>query len=130
MLPIVFDILHAPPVCFGLREDDEPSPFDVNGTQGDCIAITGCMGCLGAWTVRLLLDEGVRVVGLDESTNSQRLQLLLSSDELDARRALLPRCDRPSRCIANNLRVGCYASDSLRGFAGSFETRTLHEARK
>lgn len=46
--------------------------------------VTGCMGCLGAWTVRLLVDEGIEVVGFDLSTDESRLRLLLSDQELSA----------------------------------------------
>lgn len=44
--------------------------------------VTGCMGCLGAWAIRLLVDEGARVVGLDLSSDRRRLQLLLTDEQL------------------------------------------------
>lgn len=44
--------------------------------------VTGAMGCLGAWTVRLLLDEGADVLAFDLSRADHRLRLLLSDDEL------------------------------------------------
>jgi UDP-glucuronate 4-epimerase len=40
------------------------------------------MGCLGAWTVRTLLDEQIPVVALDLSTDDRRLRLLASDKEL------------------------------------------------
>lgn len=40
------------------------------------------MGCLGAWTTRLLLDDDLPVVALDLSTNTSRLRLLCSDDDL------------------------------------------------
>jgi UDP-glucuronate 4-epimerase len=46
--------------------------------------VTGSMGCLGAWTIRTLLDEGVPVVALDWSPDTRRLRLLLSEEELAA----------------------------------------------
>jgi UDP-glucuronate 4-epimerase len=46
--------------------------------------VTGCMGCLGAWTVKHLLDEGVDVVGFDLSTDDRRLRLLLDEDGLES----------------------------------------------
>jgi UDP-glucuronate 4-epimerase len=50
----------------------------------DRFLVTGCMGCLGAWTVKHLLQEGAEVVGFDLSTDQRRLQLLLDEDELAA----------------------------------------------
>ncbi len=45
--------------------------------------VTGSGGCLGAWTVKHLLEQGHRPVAFDLSTNRSRLQALLSEDELD-----------------------------------------------
>jgi UDP-glucuronate 4-epimerase len=45
--------------------------------------VTGAMGCLGAWTLRTLLDEGADVVAFDYSSDDHRLRLLLSDAELD-----------------------------------------------
>lgn len=45
--------------------------------------VTGAMGCLGGWVVRLLLDEGTPVVGLDLSTNRARLRLIAGDRRLD-----------------------------------------------
>ena len=53
-----------------------------DGTRADRYLVTGAMGCLGAWTVRLLLDDGAPVVALDLSSNPSRLRLLCSDDEL------------------------------------------------
>jgi UDP-glucuronate 4-epimerase len=44
--------------------------------------VTGCMGCIGSWAVRLLLDEGVPVVGFDLSTEPRRLRLIASEDQI------------------------------------------------
>jgi nucleoside-diphosphate-sugar epimerase len=44
--------------------------------------ITGALGCIGAWTTRRLLDEGVPVVTFDLPGNPHRLRLLLSEEEL------------------------------------------------
>jgi nucleoside-diphosphate-sugar epimerase len=46
--------------------------------------VTGALGCIGAWTVRALLDEGVSVVAFDKSEDVHRLRLLLEPDELAA----------------------------------------------
>ena len=48
------------------------------------VLVTGCMGCLGAWTLKQLVGEGVEVVGFDLSTDDRRLRLLLDDDELAA----------------------------------------------
>jgi UDP-glucuronate 4-epimerase len=42
--------------------------------------VTGIRGCLGAWTARALLDEGVEVVGFDLGEASHRLELVLGDD--------------------------------------------------
>jgi nucleoside-diphosphate-sugar epimerase len=44
--------------------------------------VTGAMGCIGAWTVRILLDEGVPVVGFDLATNPQRLRLIAGKEAI------------------------------------------------
>jgi nucleoside-diphosphate-sugar epimerase len=48
----------------------------------DRFLVTGSMGCLGAWVIRHLLDDGSSVVGLDLSTDARRLRMLASDDEL------------------------------------------------
>jgi nucleoside-diphosphate-sugar epimerase len=44
--------------------------------------VTGALGCIGAWTVRRLVREGVSVVGFDLGTDPRRLRLVLSEEEL------------------------------------------------
>ena len=44
--------------------------------------ITGALGCIGAWTVRNLVREGVPVTVFDLASEPKRLQLLLSDEEL------------------------------------------------
>jgi len=44
--------------------------------------ITGALGCIGAWTVRNLVREGVYVTVFDLASRPARLQLLLSEKEL------------------------------------------------
>jgi UDP-glucuronate 4-epimerase len=39
--------------------------------------VTGVLGCLGAWTARALLDDGVEVVGFDPGDAYHRLELVL-----------------------------------------------------
>jgi nucleoside-diphosphate-sugar epimerase len=43
---------------------------------GSRYLVTGAMGCLGAWTMRLLVDSGAEVVGADLSTDPRRLRLV------------------------------------------------------
>ena len=42
--------------------------------------MTGIRGCLGAWTARALLDDGIEVVGFDLGDASHRLELVLGKD--------------------------------------------------
>ena len=44
--------------------------------------ITGAYGCIGAWTVRSLVREGVEVVGVDAGSDDRRVRDLLAPDEL------------------------------------------------
>jgi UDP-glucuronate 4-epimerase len=44
--------------------------------------VTGALGCIGAWTVRNLVREGIPTGTLDLSQKKHRLQLLLSEEEI------------------------------------------------
>lgn len=44
--------------------------------------ITGALGCIGAWTVRNLVHEGVPTVVFDLGGDTRRLKLILTSEEL------------------------------------------------
>ncbi len=46
--------------------------------------VTGALGCIGAWTVRQLVREGVPVVGFDIGQDRRRLDLILTPEELAA----------------------------------------------
>lgn len=48
----------------------------------NCFLITGAMGCIGAWIVRNLLDEGASVVAFDLISDIRRLKLIMTPDEL------------------------------------------------
>jgi UDP-glucuronate 4-epimerase len=50
--------------------------------------VTGALGCLGAWTARLLVEEDAEVVGLDLGSDPRRLRETMGSEEL-ARVALV-----------------------------------------
>ena len=43
--------------------------------------VTGALGCLGAWTLKALLDQGEEPVGYDLGTDDARLRLVLSEEE-------------------------------------------------
>jgi UDP-glucuronate 4-epimerase len=43
--------------------------------------VTGALGCLGAWTLKALLELGEEPVGLDLGSDDSRLRLVLSEDE-------------------------------------------------
>ena len=43
--------------------------------------VTGALGCLGAWTLKALVDLGEEPVGFDLGSDDARLQLVLSDDE-------------------------------------------------
>ena len=55
----------------------------MSAPTGSAYLVTGAMGCIGAWTLRHLVDAGVTVVGFDVSENRRRLDLLLSREEQD-----------------------------------------------
>jgi nucleoside-diphosphate-sugar epimerase len=44
--------------------------------------VTGALGCVGAWTVKALLDDGEEPVGYDLGGDDARLRLVLSEGEL------------------------------------------------
>jgi UDP-glucuronate 4-epimerase len=45
--------------------------------------VTGAFGCIGAWAIRLLVEEGVPVVAFDLGDDPYRLRLILSPEQLD-----------------------------------------------
>jgi nucleoside-diphosphate-sugar epimerase len=53
--------------------------------------VTGALGCLGAWTIKALLELGEEPVGYDLGEDDARLQLVL--DEQERRRVTLVRGD-------------------------------------
>ena len=44
--------------------------------------VTGALGCVGAWVVRNLVQEGVKTTIYDLGTDLQRLSLIMSKDEM------------------------------------------------
>jgi Nucleoside-diphosphate-sugar epimerases len=55
----------------------------VSGSSPERFLVTGALGCIGAWTVRSLVRDGVPVVAYDLGNDRRRLRLLMTPDELD-----------------------------------------------
>jgi nucleoside-diphosphate-sugar epimerase len=55
---------------------------DPVGDRGERFLVTGALGCIGAWTVRELVREGVPVVAFDIGKDPRRLALIMTPDEL------------------------------------------------
>lgn len=51
--------------------------------SGERFLVTGALGCIGAWTVRQLLDERVPVVAFDRSDDLHRLRLVLEPEAFE-----------------------------------------------
>ena len=50
--------------------------------SGERFLVTGALGCIGAWTVREIVREGLPVVGFDIGQNARRLSQVLVPDDL------------------------------------------------
>lgn len=50
---------------------------------GERFLVTGALGCLGAWTLKALVDLALPVVALDSSTDRHRVEMSLSPDETE-----------------------------------------------
>ncbi|MDQ2682685.1 MAG: NAD-dependent epimerase/dehydratase family protein [Chloroflexota bacterium] len=51
--------------------------------MADKFLIIGALGCIGAWTARRLLDEGVDVVAYDLPGDPHRLKLIMPDEQVD-----------------------------------------------
>jgi UDP-glucuronate 4-epimerase len=49
-------------------------------TATERFLVTGALGCIGAWTVRRLLEDGTPVVAFDRSSDDHRLRLVVPDD--------------------------------------------------
>lgn len=56
------------------------SPLEVRLTER--FLVTGALGCIGAWTVKRLVDEGVYVCGFDLPGEPRRLRLIMDQTRL------------------------------------------------
>lgn len=52
--------------------------------QPERFLVTGALGCIGAWTIRALVREGVPVVAFDLGSDPRRLRLVMTDEELAA----------------------------------------------
>ncbi len=50
--------------------------------SAECFLVTGAMGCIGAWVIRHLVREGIPVVAFDLASDTRRLRLIMTSEEL------------------------------------------------
>jgi UDP-glucuronate 4-epimerase len=50
--------------------------------DGERFFVTGALGCIGAWTVRQLVREGVPVVAFDLGRDPRRIAVIVEPDEL------------------------------------------------
>ena len=55
----------------------------VRGSGGDRFLVTGALGCIGAWTVRQLVRQGVPVVAFDLGRDPRRVAQITEPDEMD-----------------------------------------------
>jgi nucleoside-diphosphate-sugar epimerase len=62
--------------------------------------VTGAYGCIGAWVLRQLVDEGVDVVAADASTDDRRVMALLDEDERSRVRFVQADISRPEEVDA------------------------------
>ena len=49
-------------------------------TSNERFLITGALGCIGAWAVKMLVDEGADVVTFDKGGDDKRLRLVMGPD--------------------------------------------------
>jgi nucleoside-diphosphate-sugar epimerase len=54
--------------------------------MGDRVLVTGANGCIGAWVVKLLCEQGTEVIAFDLSTDDHRHRLINDGDVPDVRR--------------------------------------------
>jgi nucleoside-diphosphate-sugar epimerase len=54
----------------------------MSDTYGERFLVTGALGCIGAWTVKSLIREGVPVVAFDLGRDPRRIALIVEPDEL------------------------------------------------
>ncbi len=55
---------------------------ETSGSRDERFLVTGALGCIGAWTVRALIREGVPVVAFDLGRDLRRVAMIVEPDEL------------------------------------------------
>ena len=55
----------------------------MRATVAERFLVTGALGCLGAWTCKLLVDDGAAVVAYDLGGDPHRLRLIMEDDDLE-----------------------------------------------
>ena len=53
-------------------------------TNSERFLVTGALGCIGAWTVRALVKDGVPVIAFDLGGDPRRLRSIMTDEELGA----------------------------------------------
>jgi nucleoside-diphosphate-sugar epimerase len=52
-------------------------------SASDRFLVTGALGCIGAWTVKTLVEQDVPVVAFDRATDVRRLRLIMTDEQVD-----------------------------------------------
>ena len=81
--------------------------------------VTGALGCIGAWILRQLVDEGVAVVAADASADDHRVAALLGPDERDGIAFVRADVSRPDEVRALFEHCLLYTSPSPRDLSTS-----------
>ena len=53
--------------------------MSANDPASERFLVTGALGCIGAWVVKALADEGAGVVTFDKGDDAKRLRLVMRS---------------------------------------------------
>lgn len=75
------------------------------GNTGERFLVTGALGCIGAWTVKRLVNEGVPVWAYDLGTSLHRLQLIMDDNALNIVKFVqgdITNFDTFNRAVADN----------------------------
>lgn len=54
--------------------------MDSHDRGSERFLVTGALGCIGAWVVKLLVDEGATVVAFDRGDDAKRLRLVMGDE--------------------------------------------------
>lgn len=62
---------------------NEQKENTMNNLADKSFLVTGAHGCIGAWTVKRLVEGGARVVIFDRSSDARRLRQIMDEDEIN-----------------------------------------------